>query len=87
MNLKTSNKSFSLFMIVIIGAILGSIIGEILGSYIPSLKILKTTYSIGTDTPMILDLKFLSLTLGFTVNLNIMTIVGAILSIIVYKRH
>lgn len=87
MNLKTSNKSFSLLFIVIIGAVLGSILGEFLGSYIPSLKILNTAYSIGTETPMVLDLRFLSLTIGITVNLNIMTIVGAILSIILYKRH
>ena len=87
MNLKTSNKSFSLILLIIIGALLGSILGEFLGSYIPSLKILSTVYTIGTDTPLVLDLKFMSLTFGATFNLNIMTIVGAIVSIILYKRH
>ncbi len=87
MNVKTSNKSFSLLFMVIIGALLGSILGEFLGSYIPSLKILNTPYRIGTDTPLVLDLRFLSLTFGISVNLNIMTIVGAVMSIIIYKRH
>ncbi|WP_040210706.1 DUF4321 domain-containing protein [Clostridium polynesiense] len=85
--MSTSNKSFSLIIFIILGAISGSILGEFLGSYFPSLKILSTIYSIGTKAPLFVDLKVMTLTLGMTVNLNVMTIIGVILSIILYKKY
>ncbi len=85
--MSTSKKSFSLLLFVILGAISGSILGEFLGNYIPSLKILSTVYSIGTNAPIFVDLKVLTLTFGITFNLNIMTIIGVIVSIIVYRKY
>lgn len=85
--MSTSNKSFSLLLCIILGAIFGSIIGEFLGSYFPSLKILSTVYSIGTKAPTYIDLRVLTLTLGITFNLNIMTILGVIMSIIIYRKY
>lgn len=85
--MSTSSKSFSLLLCIILGAIFGSIIGDFLGSYVPSLKILSTVYTIGTKTPVYIDLRALTFTLGITFNVNIMTILGVIMSIIIYKKY
>ncbi|OFI07233.1 hypothetical protein CLOACE_04240 [Clostridium acetireducens DSM 10703] len=80
------NKSLLWFMIFL-GAIGGSLIGDILGENIRSLAFLKTPYYIGMSNPIILDLKVILLTIGLKFNINIMTIVGIVLSIILTKKH
>jgi len=79
------SKSF-LFFIVILGAICGSLIGDMLGSNIKYLSALKNGYYIGTRNPLSLDLKILSITFGINFNISIMTIIGIILAIILYRK-
>lgn len=75
------------WFIIILGAVSGSILGEILGSSFSNLSFLKAAYSIGTSSPMILDLKVFVFTLGLNFSMNIMTIVGTIVAIILYRRY
>lgn len=79
------SKGF-LFFIILIGAICGSLIGDMLGNHIKSLSILKTAYAIGTNKPLSIDLKILSLSFGVNFNISIMSIVGIILAIILYRK-
>lgn len=85
--MKAARKTFSLLLFIVLGALFGSIIGEILAGYIPSLKVLSSAYSIGTRTPFIIDLRVIALTFGMTINLNIMSIIGVIVSIILYRKY
>lgn len=80
------NRGFMWF-VVILGAVSGSILGDILGSSFHSVDFLKSAYSIGTTTPFILNLKIFVLTLGLNFNINIMTIIGTIVAIILYRRY
>jgi len=73
--------------IILLGAISGKFIGDIIGNSIKGLSFLKTSYIIGTSTPINLDLKVLAITFGINFNLNIMSIIGMILAIIIYKRR
>lgn len=85
--MKGSSKSTGfLIFIIFLGAVFGSLIGDTLGSNIKSLGFLKNVYSIGTSKPLSLNLKVLSLSLGINFNVNLMTIFGIILAIILYRR-
>ncbi len=79
------NQYFIFF--ILIGAISGSFIGELLGNNIDALKFLKNTYTIGMGTPMLIDFKVLAVTFGINININIMSIIGIILAIILYRKY
>ncbi|MEG2353711.1 MAG: DUF4321 domain-containing protein [Clostridium sp.] len=83
---KTQGGAPYFIFIVILGAISGTLLGDILGSHIEALSILKLNYEIGINTPLLLNLKFIVLTIGLSCNVNIMSIVGIILAIIIYKK-
>ncbi|WP_298837900.1 DUF4321 domain-containing protein [uncultured Clostridium sp.] len=70
-----------------IGAISGSCIGELLGDNVVALKFLKSTYTIGTSNPMLIDFKVFAVTFGINFNISIMTIIGIILAIILYRKY
>lgn len=76
-----------LWFIIFLGAVCGSLIGDILGNSLSILSFLKDSYAIGTSTPIILNLKVMTLTLGLNFNINIMTIIGIIMAIILYRRY
>jgi hypothetical protein len=81
------NRVGMLIFIILIGAISGRFIGDILSSNIKVFSFLKTSYSIGTSAPFIIDLKVLSITFGLNFNINIMSILGIILAIILFKKR
>lgn len=79
------NRYFVFF--ILIGAISGSFIGELLGDNINALRFLKNTYTIGMAHPMLIDIKVLTVTFGINFNVNIMSIFGIILAIILYRKY
>ncbi|MFA6941350.1 MAG: DUF4321 domain-containing protein [Clostridiaceae bacterium] len=86
--MKAYNKNpILLVLFIILGGILGTFLGDILGSRISALSFIKTTYNIGTASPLLVDVKILTLTLGINIKLNIMSIIGIILSIIMYRKY
>lgn len=88
MHLKVSNKNpILLIFFIILGGILGTFLGDLLGSKIPGLSFFKTIYSIGTASPLLIDIKIFTLTLGVNIKLNIMSIIGIILAIIIYRKY
>lgn len=70
-----------LVILLIIGGLAGSAVGNILAPVFP---LLQSTDSIGLR-PATLDLGFISMTFGFTVIFNPLTVIGLILGFIVYK--
>lgn len=81
------NRTGLLIFIIFIGAISGKFIGDILSSNIKFLSFLKTSYSIGTSAPFIIDLKVLTVTFGLNFNINIMSMLGVILAIILFRKR
>lgn len=78
-------KGFLVF-IIILGAVTGALLGDILGKFVPALRFLSTAYSIGMSSPLVLDMKVLTLTLGLNFSFNIMSILGIVLAIILYRK-
>lgn len=88
MFVRGAEKSISfLWFVIFLGAVCGSLIGDILGDSLSILSFLKNSYSVGTSTPIVLNLKIMVLTLGLNFNINIMTIIGVIMAIILYRRY
>jgi hypothetical protein len=75
-----------LIFILFLGGITGSFIGDLLGNSFHILSFLKNMYTIGTPKPLTLDLKLVNLVLGFNFNLNLMSILGIIVAIIIYRK-
>jgi len=87
-NLKSAERKNSYFVFfIMIGAVSGSFIGELLGNNMNALKFLKSTYTIGMSNPMLIDFKVLALTFGINFNINIMSIIGIVLAIILYRKY
>lgn len=88
MFVRGAEKSISfLWFVIFLGAVFGSLIGDILGSSLGVLSFLKNSYAVGMSTPVVLNLKIMVLTLGVNFNINIMTIIGIIMAIILYRRY
>jgi hypothetical protein len=81
------NRVGMLIFIILIGAISGRFIGDILSSNIKVFSFLKTSYSIGTSAPFSIDLKGLSVTFGLNFNINIMSMLGIVLAIILFRKR
>lgn len=83
----TVKSTAFLWFLILLGAVAGSLIGDAIGSRISILQFLKDSYEIGARTPLVLNLKILTLTVGINFNINIMTIIGVIVAIILYRRY
>lgn len=72
--------------ITLLGAISGSFIGDFLGSTFPVLEFLGKAYSIGFKSPIVVDLRVLEFTFGLSLGINLMSIIGVVLAVILYKK-
>ena len=81
--MQKSNISFLLTLIS--GLIIGGFIGDVLAK-VPFLSWLNYGKSIGLTDPFFLDLSFLTLTFGLTINMTLAGIVGMVIAIILYKK-
>jgi len=85
--LKGSGKSTAFFIFfVLLGALTGSLLGEMLAN-ISALNFMNHVYTIGTASPVTLNLGVFALSLGVNLKLNVMSIVGIILAIILYRKY
>ncbi len=74
--------------IIIIVMLMGLVIGTVIGSYcsgISALSWLDYGQVFGITTPLVLDLGVFVLTLGLTVKINIASIIGIVISFIIYR--
>lgn len=86
--MKGSGSFGKLFVfIVLIGAIAGTLIGDIIGSNVSFFGFLKTSYVFGTAAPLTLNLRVITIAFGINFYINIMTITGIIVAIILYRKY
>lgn len=80
-------KSISFFIFLIMGILSGVILTEVANLY-PFLNFLTIGKSIGVGypNPFTLDLSIIKLTLGFSIHLNLATVICIMLSLILYKK-
>lgn len=74
---------------ILAGGLLGGVLGEILRVFSPEGVIrdfFLMGFNSGLNPPFTLDLHLFTITLGFTVRINLLTLLGIILGIYVYKQ-
>ena len=75
--------------VILLGGLLGSALaalGQALLGDGPVMGALTKTWTIGVTPPFTLDLKVLSLTLGLTLDVGLLTLVGTIVAVWLYLR-
>lgn len=77
-------------LFVVIGAILGGILGQLLAN-VEALSglmpYLVTTYPVFDTTPVTINLYVIRLTLGLAFAPNIMSILGIVLALVLFRRY
>jgi hypothetical protein len=74
---------------ILTGGLLGGVLGEILKAFSSEGTIrdlFLTGFNPGINPPFTLDLRLFTITLGFTIRVNLLTILGMILGIYIYKQ-
>ena len=79
-----SKNAWALFLLILTGIVLGGFIG-MLAEGVQALSWLAYGQSFGLDEPIILNLGLLVVTFGLTIKITIASIIGVILSIIIYR--
>lgn len=76
-------------LVLLIGLIVGSFLGELFGALLPSgfwKTLLTAGPTVGLTRPATLDLDFLSFTLGLTLKVNLLAVVGVVLAAIALRK-
>ena len=79
------------FMVVLVGIVLGSVIGHLVGKLLPSDNIIADLfvrgYPIGTnESPVPIDLGFMKLWFGLSLNLSLSSVVGFVAALLIMKK-
>ena len=78
-----------LLVIIILGALIGSVIGEVIATLAPG-GLLERIFSRGINPgltpPAVLDLKVLTLTFGLTMKVNLSSLLGIVLALLIYRK-
>jgi hypothetical protein len=86
---KKMDSVMALLVILILGALIGSVIGEVIGALAPggyAAAIFSQGINPGITPPAVLDLKVLTLTLGATMRINLASVLGIALALVIYRR-
>ncbi len=72
--------NWTLLLLVLIGFVIGRFIGTFFaGTW------LDYGQSFGLSTPVVLDLGFIILTMGLQISINIASVIGVIIALVVYR--
>lgn len=80
----SKKNNWILVIILLCGVVLGGYIGNLAG-HVSFLSWLAYGNTFGLTSPIVLDLGILVLTFGLTIQINIASIIGLIIGIIVYR--
>lgn len=82
----TKEKNFWILLVFLLsGIVVGGLLGKLAGT-ISWLWWLSYGQSFGLASPIVLDLSVLKITFGFTVEINIASIIGIAIAILVYRK-
>jgi hypothetical protein len=69
--------------------VVGSLLGEILGSLLPAGRpqdLISRGPTIGLNPPVTVDLRFLAMTFGLTLRVNLVGVAGVVLAALALRR-
>jgi hypothetical protein len=78
-----------MLLVVVAGLVVGSLLGELLGGLLPdglAQDIIARGPTIGLTPPATLDLRFLAITFGVALKVNLVGVVGVVLAALALRR-
>lgn len=72
-------------LFILSGLVIGGLIGNLAGN-IDWLWWLAFGDEFGLQSPIVLDLSVITITFGLTININIASIIGVIVALLIYKK-
>ena len=82
----TKNKNvWILVLFILSGLVIGGLLGQLAGQ-VDFLWWLSYGESFGLESPIVLDLNILEITLGVMFEINIASILGLIIAILIYRK-
>lgn len=85
-----SGRGAGLVLLVILaGLVVGSLLGELLGSLLPSgatQDLIAKGPTIGLTPPASLDLRFLALTFGLSLKVNLVGVIGIVIAAFALRK-
>lgn len=82
--MRGTKNGWTLLLLVLAGVVLGGFLGS-LAAGVPGLDWLNFGDSFGLENPIVLSLGLVVLTFGLTIKINIASIIGIVLAILVYR--
>ena len=79
-----SKNAWALLLMMLAGIVLGGFIG-MLTQNVPMLSWLSYGQSFGLDSPIVLNLGLLVITFGLNIKITIASIIGVVISVIIYR--
>lgn len=80
----SGKNGWALFLLILSGIVLGGFIGMLAGN-IAALSWLGYGQTFGLDSPIVLNLGILVITFGLNIKITIASIIGVVISIIIYR--
>lgn len=78
-----------LLLVIVAGLVVGSLLGELLGSLLPAGRaqdLIAKGPTIGLTPPATLDLRFLALTFGLSLKVNLVGILGIVIAALTLRK-
>jgi hypothetical protein len=86
---KKTDSVVVLLVVLLLGALIGSVLGEVIASLAPG-GYLETVFSKGITPglapPVVLDLKVLTVTFGATMKINLASLLGIVLALLLCRK-
>ena len=79
-----SKNTWVLIIFICAGLVIGGIIGQ-LSAQVDWLSWLAFGQEFGLSQPLVLDLNVLKITFGFTININMASIIGMAIALFIYR--
>ena len=76
-------------LVVVAGLVVGSLLGELLGALLPAGRaqdLITRGPTIGLAPPATLDLRFLSVTFGLSLKVNLVGVLGIVIAALTLRR-
>ncbi len=76
---------WALFLLLLAGIVLGGFIGAVTAN-VPMLNWLSYGQSFGLTNPIVFDIGIMVITFGLTIKINLASIIGVIIAIVIYRQ-
>ena len=82
--MRTAKNKWSLLLLLLAGVVLGGFLGQLLGG-LSAFQWLNFGQSFGLASPVVLDLRILTITFAMTIKITVGGILGILIAILIYR--